>query len=137
MISSILVSPRGVAREVEHVWTRAQQPRAGVPEHVGDFRRVQHEVDRHQHGASARDRETQRCEGVRVARQDRDTIAGTDTRAQEAVRKPIADGIELGVGPLRRAADDGGLVGTAYRGAPQQVSQRVTPDRRAEVGGWR
>ena len=80
---------------------------AGVPQDVGDFLGLQHEIDRHQHRAESRQRKPHRDKGVRVARQHRDARALGDAALCQTGGHARADAVELGIGPSGIAAHHG------------------------------
>ncbi len=118
---------RGNRVDRQRLEARAHQQRAGAgaAQDIGDLAGIEHEIDRYQHRAHARQREAHRRKGVRVARQDGDAVAGGDALLRQRGDQAVADLVEIAVAPLHVAADDGGLVGRALRRAPQDVSHAM------------
>ncbi len=56
---------------------------------------IEHEVDRHQHRADPRERKAHRRERVRVARQDRDPVAGADVASPKPSGEPRTDVVRI------------------------------------------
>ena len=132
-VAHLRVLRRGGARQFGQAAVGGQQGRAGVAQHVGDFRRPQHEVDGHQHRAQPGQREAQRDEAVRIARQHRDPIPLADAAQRQPGGQPLAEGIKCGIGPAHLAAGDGGLGGKTAGSAMQEVGQGLATDDRIHV----
>jgi hypothetical protein len=84
------VQRRGAARQLGQPAVGGQHLGPRVPQDVGDLFGLEHEVDRHQHRAQARQREAQGREGVAVARQHGDAAAlRTPMRARPAASRSV------------------------------------------------
>ena len=121
----------GGAGQIGQTGIGGQGPGTGVAQDVGHFVGLEHEVDRHQHRAQPRQREAQRREAVRVARQHGHLVAAGDAALRQPGRQAADQGIELGIGPARVAAGNGQLGGQALGGAAQQIADGLAAD-----GGW-
>ena len=119
----------GGARHLGEAGIGRQHFGAGVLEDEGRLLRLEHEIDRHQHGAEPRQRKAQRREGMAVARQDGDPGTLTNAARGKARGQAIAQRREFRVAPGGVAADDGGLVGKALGAAMQQIRQRLAAKR--------
>ncbi len=118
------------ARQLREARIGAQHARPRVTQDVGQLVGIQHEVDRHQHRAGARDRKAHRDEGMRVAREYRDLVAHADADAAQPPRHAVHDGIKSGIAPAHVAAHHRGTLRHTARAAPQQVPQRLSPGNR-------
>ena len=76
----------GGARDLGEAGVGREHFGAGVLEDEGRLLRLEHEIDRHQHGAEPRQREPQRREGVGIARQDGDPRRPCRRRARQGPR---------------------------------------------------
>ena len=123
------VERSGCARELGQPRVGGQHLRLGMAQDVGDLVRLEHEVDRYQHGAEPRQCEAHRREGVRVARQHCDARPLDDSATCQPGGNAVADGVELRIGPAGGAADDRGLVREAPGAAVQQVGQGLAAKR--------
>src|SRR5882672_1947082 len=90
---------------------------------------AQHEVDRHENAADARQRETERGKRVRIAGDDGDAIARADSSDREACGQTIAHVVELRVRPDGGAAADGRLLRETLPGPAEQVAQGLPAQR--------
>ncbi len=63
---------------------------------------------------------------MRIARDHRDTVAGLHAVGRETTGQPVANVVELGVGPVSGTAADRKLARTTHAGAAQQVTQGLT-----------
>jgi hypothetical protein len=129
------VQRRRRARQLGQPAVGGQGARARVAQDVGHLVGLEHEVDRHHHRAPAGQREAQRGKAVRVARQHGHLVALGHADARQARGQAADQGVELGIGPLRVAADDGGLGGQALRGAAQGVGDGLAADHRVNGSG--
>ncbi len=121
---------RGFARKPGQAAVGGEGAGAGVAQDVGHLVGLEHEVDRHQHRATAGQRKAQRGKTVRVARQHGHLVAFANADAEQPGGQAADQRVELGVGPLRAAADDGGLVGQAGGGAVQGVGDGLAANHR-------
>ena len=127
--SRTLVSSAAAARATSARPVSVASIRRRRVEDEGGFLGLEHEIDRHQHGAEPRQRKPQRRKGVRIARQDGDAGALADAARGKPRREAVAHRIELGVAPPRLAANDRGLVGKTLGGAAQQIGKRLAAKR--------
>ena len=116
---------RGLARQPGQATVGGECAGARVAQDVRDLFGLEHEVDRHQHRAATGQREAQRGEAVRVARQHGDLVAFAHADLVQPRGQPCDQGVELRVGPARGAAGDGGLGRQAQGGAVQRVGNRL------------
>ncbi len=91
--------------------------------------RAQHEVDRHQNGAHARQGEAKYGKRVRIAGDDRHAVAGANADGREPGGKAIAHVVELRVRPDGGAAADGHLLRETLPGPAEQVAQGLPAQR--------
>lgn len=115
----------GGLRGLDEVGPGREQLGAGALQDEIDLVRIEHEVDRHQHRADPRHSETQRGEGVRVARQHGEAIPLLHAKAQQAAAKTVADRVHLGKGPAHATAAHRKLARLARRRSAQQIADGV------------
>jgi len=99
----------------------------GICQDEIDLVRIQHEVDRHEDRADPGDGKAQSREGVRIARQHRDTVALADSQPAQSPAEAVADRIHLRKAPGDVATDQCRLGRIAMRGAAQQIADRMLP----------
>ena len=124
----------GGARGLGEAGVGRQHFGAGVLEDEGRLLRLEHEVDRHQHGAEPRQRKTQapRRHGELRARMATRVPLPMPRAARPAARRSHSV-VEFRVAPGGVAADDRGLVGKALGAAMQQIRQRLAAKRGVHV----
>ena len=122
------VARRCLPAELDQVGPDREETRPGVAQDEAGLLGVEHEVDRHQDRAEPRQREPKRGERVRVAREDREAVAGLDAHSGKAGRHAIAGCVEFGEGPAHASADDCGLARSPRRAAVEDVAQGLPPD---------
>ena len=104
--------------------------RAGVVEDVGDLVRRQPDVDRVQHRPGFEDAVVRLQEVVRVVRDERDAIPGSDPQPNQRVGQPMRP---LRVGAVRElllAVDDADLVAEVGRGSVTELEDRERHEHR-------
>jgi hypothetical protein len=114
-----------------------QHGRAGVPQYVGDFLGLQHEIDRHQHRAKPRQRKPHRDKAVGVTRQHRHPRALGDAALRETRGDALADAIEFRISPTGIAAHHREFARHLGGAAMQQIGKGLTTRDRMHAGGFR
>ncbi|MCY1534985.1 hypothetical protein D9M68_703710 [compost metagenome] len=129
------VQGSSIARQRGQAAVGGQGPGARVAQDVGNLVGLEHEVDRHQHRAAARQGEAQRCEAVGIARQNGHLVPLIHAQASQTRGQAADQRVELGVGPLGGAADDGGLARQTQGGAVQGVGNGLAAHHRVKGRG--
>ena len=120
------VERRSSARQLGQARVSGQGLGACMPQDVGHFFGLEHEIDGHQHRPQARQGKPQSRKAVRVARQHGHPIGGVNAVARQARRESRHQGIELGISPFGLAAANGHLGGHPQSGAAQDIGQSLT-----------
>ena len=117
------------ARDIGETRIGRQKFRPGVPQDERRLFGLEHEVDRDQNCAEARQRKPQSCKGVRVARQNCDTSAFANPARAKAGGEAVAHGVEFCVAPYRIATNNGRLVRKAPGAPVQQIRECLAAKR--------
>nr|WP_286979715.1 hypothetical protein [Haliea sp.] len=85
---------------------------------IGRFLHIEHEVDRHQHGTDRAYGEARYSKGIRISRQDGDTVTGLNSTFNQPASNAQAEVVKLGIIPVYVVLPNGGLLRVSGRGAP-------------------